>query len=130
MNTNQKQRNVSGIGGVFFRSKDPDKLANWYQTHFDISPAPTSYEQEPWRQDAGYTVFAPFEQSTDYFGATDKQWMINFRVNDLDRIMQNLRESKIDVKESEPHPSGRFARLTDPEGNPIELWQPNEELEP
>ena len=130
MTSKNQQRIVSGIGGVFFRSKDPDKLANWYQEHFGIAPAPTSYEQEPWRQDAGYTVFAPFAQSTDYFGDADKQWMINFRVNDLDRIMQNLRESNIDVIESEPHPSGRFARLTDPEGNPVELWQPNEELEP
>ena len=57
---------VLGIGGLFFRSEDPERLAKWYETHLGISPVPTSYEQRPWQQEAGYTVFAPFDKNTQY----------------------------------------------------------------
>lgn len=124
-----KERLVTGIGGLFFRGKDPVALATWYERHFAINPAPTDINQEPWRQDEGYTVFSPFEASTDYFGDPEKQWMINLRVRDLDRLIAQLRANGIEVSDPISYPHGRFARLSDPENNPIELWEPVEPVE-
>ena len=116
---------VTGIGGVFFRAKDPKALGEWYKENLGIDLVPADYSQKPWSQEAGPTVFAPFPDDTDYFGNADKKWMINFRVRDLDAMVQQLRVAKIDVAvDPENYPNGRFARLRDPEGNPIELWQP------
>ena len=74
---------------------------------------------------AGTTIFAPFKEDTSYFGDRRFQWMINFRVRDLNKMVAQLRERGITVElDSEVYPNGRFARLSDPEGNPIQLWQP------
>ena len=124
MSERVKQR-VLGIGGLFFRSKDPAALGKWYKEHLGIDLVPSDYNQKSWSQDAGPTVFAPFPQDTDYFGRSEQQWMINFRVRDLDAMVKQLREGRIDVTvDPETYPNGRFARLHDPEGNPIELWEP------
>jgi len=118
---------VTGIGGFFFRAKDPAALAKWYKEHLGIDPVPSDYEQKPWNQVAGPTAFAPFALDTDYFGRAEQQWMINLRVRDLDAMVEQLRAAKIEVTlDPEKYPNGRFARLHDPEGNPIELWEPNE----
>jgi glyoxylase I family protein len=116
---------VTGIGGVFFRAKDPKALAAWYERHLGISRVPETYEEGSWRQDEGPTVFAPFAEDTDYFGRAEQAWMINLRVRDLDAMVAQLRSHEIEVDvDPEMYPNGRFARLHDPEGNPIELWQP------
>lgn len=115
---------VTGIGGLFFRSSDPKGLAAWYDTHFGINPAPTDMDTPVWMQAAGPTVFSPFAADTDYF-ADDRQFMLNFRVDDLDGMLADLRGAGIAVShEQEMEGVGRFARVHDPEGNPIELWQP------
>ena len=115
---------VLGIGGLFFRSKDPAGLATWYRDHLGIDLVPETYEEQPWQQQAGPTVFAPFQQTTDYFRNPEKQWMINFRVASLDAIVTQLSDTGIEVEvDPESQPNGRFARLVDPEGNPIELWE-------
>jgi catechol 2,3-dioxygenase-like lactoylglutathione lyase family enzyme len=117
---------VTGIGGLFFRAKDPSALGQWYKEHLGIDLVPADYNQPPWRQEAGPTVFAPFPNDSDYFGRPDQKWMINFRVNDLDAMAAQLRAADIDVAvDQETYPNGRFARLHDPEGNPIELWEEN-----
>lgn len=111
-----------GIGGVFFRAKDPELLFAWYRKHLGIAPD-NPYQ---WMQQAGPTVFMPFAKDTDYFPA-DKQWMINFRVAELDKLLAALREAGIEVitkAEWDTPETGRFARVHDPEGNPVELWQP------
>jgi predicted enzyme related to lactoylglutathione lyase len=116
---------VTGIGGLFFRARDPAALGRWYQQHLGVTPVPTTYEESVWQQETGPTVFAPFEEATDYFGDPQKVWMVNFRVRDLDKIATELRAAGIPVKiDPQSYPNGRFARLHDPEGNPIELWQP------
>lgn len=116
---------VTGIGGFFFRSKNPAALGQWYKEHLGIELAPADYGRKPWSQEAGPTVFAPFPQDTDYFGRADQNWMINFRVRDLDAMVEQLRAAKIEVTvDAESYPNGRFARLRDPEGNPVELWEP------
>jgi len=110
---------VVGIGGVFFRAIDKAALAAWYEQHLGVTGL--------WNQEAGLTVFAPFAADTDYLPVA-KQWMLNFRVDDLDGLIGQLAAAGIAV-ETRPdewdHPdTGRFARILDPEGNPIELWQP------
>jgi catechol 2,3-dioxygenase-like lactoylglutathione lyase family enzyme len=116
---------VTGIGGLFFRAKDPVALGQWYKDHLGIDLVPTDYGQKPWSQEAGPTVFAPFPIDTDYFGNMEKQWMINFRVRNLDAMVAQLRAQEIEVRiDPETYPNGRFARLHDPEGNPVELWEP------
>jgi predicted enzyme related to lactoylglutathione lyase len=116
---------VTGIGGLFIKAADPKALAAWYERHLGIDPTPTSYEAEPWKQEAGPTVFAPVAASTKYFGDASKQWMINFRVRDLDVMVAQLKGAGIVVEvDPKAYPNGRFARLQDPEGNGIQLWQP------
>jgi predicted enzyme related to lactoylglutathione lyase len=116
---------VTGIGGLFFRAHDPAALGRWYQQHLGVTLTPSSYEETVWQQEAGPTVFAPFAETSDYFGDAHKVWMVNFRVRDLDRMAAQLRAAGIAVKiDPQSYPNGRFARLRDPEGNPIELWQP------
>ena len=122
---------VTGIGGVFFRAKDPRGLAQWYRANLGINLVPTDYDTLPWQQEAGVTVFAPFAADTKYFGDPAKQWMINFRVRDLDAMAAQLRAAAIAIEvDPEKYPNGRFARIHDPEGNPIELWQPIDEPTP
>lgn len=116
---------VTGVGGFFFRARDPQALAQWYADNLGVSPVPTDYNMTPWTTEAGTTVFAPFDHDTDYFGDMKNQWMINFRVRDLDAMAAQLRAGGAEVEiDPEIYPNGRFARLSDPEGNPIQLWQP------
>ena len=115
---------VRGFGGFFFRAENPAGLAEWYREHLGINPAPTDMEMAPWVTESGVTVFSPFDADTDYFAA-DKSFMLNFRVADLDAMITQLRSAGIEVSdESTMEGIGRFARIHDPEGNAIELWEP------
>jgi len=117
---------VEGIGGFFFRARDPGKLAEWYEANLGVTGIPTTKEAQPWRTSAGTTAFAPFKEDTTYFGDRRFQWMINFRVRDLTKMVAQLRGRGIAVEvDSQVYPNGRFARLSDPEGNPIQLWEPS-----
>lgn len=122
---NPPAERVLGIGGLFFRSREPQKLAQWYQVHLGIDPVPTDYSHHAWQQAAGPTAFSPFSMDTKYLGPPQQMWMVNFRVRSLDAMVAQLQKSNIEVKvDPEKYPNGRFARLHDPEGNPIELWEP------
>jgi glyoxylase I family protein len=117
---------VNGIGGLFFRAHDPGSLGQWYRDHLGITPVPTNYEEMPWWQEAGPCALAPFPEATEYFGDSGKTWMVNFRVGDLDAMVAQLRALGVAVEfDGKTYPNGRFARLQDPDGNPIELWQPD-----
>jgi glyoxylase I family protein len=117
---------VEGIGGFFFRSSSPKTLAQWYSDHLGVGATPSEYGQQPWQQTAGPTAFQPFPAETKYFGRADRMFMLNFRVRDLDAMVAQLRRAGINVDvDPQTYPNGRFARLTDPEGNPIQLWEPN-----
>jgi predicted enzyme related to lactoylglutathione lyase len=110
---------VTGIGGFFFRSDDPVALSTWYKTQLGVG----GYD---WRQAEGPTVLAPFPRDTVYFPA-DKPWMLNLRVADLDALLGELAAAGIAVVQEpgwDTPETGRFARIHDPEGNPIELWEP------
>ena len=120
-----RMEKVAGIGGLFFRAHDPKALGKWYQQHLGIDLTPTSEGGTVWQQEAGPTSFTPFPETTKYFGDLNKSWMINFRVHDMEKMVAQLRSAGIEVKDPESYPGiGRFTRLHDPEGNPIELWQP------
>ena len=113
---------VTGIGGIFFRAKDPKAMSEWYATHLGVGAG----EWGVWETEAGSSVFSPFTADTDYFPA-DKQWMINLRVSGLDSLLDTLRAAAIAVitkPEWDDPTVGRFARIHDPEGNPVELWEP------
>lgn len=122
---------VTGIGGIFFRARDPAALSAWYVEHLSVGPgcaapgrgAPNEWF---WQADGGPTVFAPFAESSDYFAA-DKRFMLNFRVDGLDALLERLRGAGIAVEtraDWDTPETGQFARIHDPEGNAIELWQP------
>ena len=107
------------------RASDPEALSAWYRDCLGLD----ADEHGQWQQDAGPTVFATFESETDYFGSRDQQTMLNFRVRDLDAMLAQLRAKGADVADGpqDMEGVGRFAWVTDPEGNRIELWQPTED---
>jgi glyoxylase I family protein len=115
---------VTGIGGVFFRAKDPKALGDWYKKHLGVFAMDDNYN--PWVQQKGPTVFMPFPADTNYFGSKSQMFMINFRVDDLDGMLKQLKTDNVKVvKEVEKQEGvGRFAHIEDPEGNRIELWEP------
>jgi catechol 2,3-dioxygenase-like lactoylglutathione lyase family enzyme len=122
---------VKGIGGLFFRARDPEALSAWYKDHLGVGPGCNGAGEGEanewlWMTQGGPVVFAPFKDSTDYFAA-DKAFMINLRVEGLDAMLDGLRAAGIEIitKPDWDHPdTGRFARIHDPEGNAIELWEP------
>jgi predicted enzyme related to lactoylglutathione lyase len=113
---------VLGIGGYFMRAADPAALNAWYRDCLGLDID----ENGLWEPGAGPTVFATFEPQTDYFGSRTQQTMLNFRVRDLDAMLEQLRAKGADVdgEAQEMAGVGRFGWVTDPEGNRIELWQP------
>lgn len=118
---------VTGIGGFFFRARDPEALGRWYAVYLGMLLPPPTYDDPVWWQDEGPTIWGAFPAETEAFGRPEQSWMMNFRVRDLDAMVAQLRQADIavDVDPTE-YPNGRFASLTDPEGNPIQLWQPND----
>lgn len=119
---------VTGIGGFFFPARDPEALNRWYGEHLGVVMLESrTYDDPGWFQDRGETVFAAVTPGSDAVGGGDRQWKINLRVDDLDGMVERLRGAGIAV---EPHagtyPNGSFAELEDSEGNPIQLWEPNE----
>ena len=109
---------ITGIGGFMFRAKDPEALSDWYEKILGIS-------RTKWEQQAGPTAFAPSAKGTEYFGSKSQQFMLNFRVDDLDEMLKKLTFDNVKiVKDAEEYAGiGRFASIEDPEGNRIELWE-------
>ena len=115
---------VTGIGGIFFKARDPGLMAAWYCEHLGIPTqnghADFAAREKDRPEQIGRTVWSIFPADTDYFGSSA---MINYRVPDLDRMLEQLRRSGVTVEKTEDYDYGRFAWITDPEGNRIELWQ-------
>lgn len=120
---------VTGIGGIFFKAKDPEALGQWYRQHLGI-PIEDSVALFTWRggkdgKVRGHTVWSIFPAETEYFGDDGASFMINYRVKDLDAVMAVLREEGAEVaRKIEESEYGRFGWVKDPEGNRIELWEP------
>lgn len=133
------KKRVTGIGGIFFKSKDAKKLTAWYDKHLNISPLPHS----PWGEDDDaplfewrdkdkpekkcHTVFSIFPDDADFFDTSPNPFMLNFRVADLDAVLSELKTEGIpQIGEIGEFSFGRMVRISDPEGNLIELWEPAE----
>jgi predicted enzyme related to lactoylglutathione lyase len=122
---------VLGVGGIFFRAQDPEALNAWYREHLGVgagcaAEGTETTDEWSWTVQGGPLVFAPFAEGTDYWAA-DKQFMLNLRVRDLDGLLERLNAGGIGVivkPEWDSPETGRFARIHDPEGNAVELWEP------
>jgi predicted enzyme related to lactoylglutathione lyase len=120
---------VTGIGGVFFKSKDKQKSIDWYKTNLGIE-AESWGKVFDWRTYdnpdlPGSTTWSPFENETDYFGNSGQEFMINYRVSNMDELLKNMEANGIKlVKATESHEYGKFAWVDDCDGRRVELWEP------
>ncbi len=120
---------VRGIGGVFFKSKDPGALKQWYAKHLGVPLDDQGYVSFGWKRSENgadaMTVWSPFAPSTKYFDPSTREFMVNFIVDDLDAMLGQLREAGCTVDETiEDGEFGKFGWVLDPDGTRIELWQP------
>ncbi len=120
---------VTGIGGIFFRSKNPQEIREWYGQHLGlaVNPYGSSFEfrnaNRP--EEINYLQWSPFDENTEYFNPSEKEFMINYRVQNIEGLVKQLREKGITiVDEIETFDYGKFVHIMDPEGNKIELWEP------
>ena len=123
-------KRVTGIGGIFFKSRDPQKLKEWYQTHLGIECMPGNGAVFLWRDDSpdGYSVWSPFAADTKYFDPSPAPFMINYRVADLHALLGELKKEGVDIAgDMQEGEFGKFAWVMDPEGNRVELWEPPKE---
>jgi len=122
-------KRVTGIGGIFFKCKDPDKIKEWYKTHLGLNTDEYGANFE-WRQASdstkkGSTQWSPMNDSTKYFKPSTKDFMINYIVEDLDALVLELKKEGVTIVDNiETYDYGKFVHILDPEGNKIELWQP------
>jgi predicted enzyme related to lactoylglutathione lyase len=123
-------KRVTGIGGIFFKASDSDKLREWYCSHLGIESEKNSGALFKWRElddpkSERYTVWSPFPEDTDYFAPSEKPFMINFQVENLEELLAQLKREGVDVDPKvETYDYGKFGWIMDPEGNRVELWEP------
>ncbi|MBS1753004.1 MAG: VOC family protein [Ferruginibacter sp.] len=124
-------KKVTGIGGVFFKCKDPKKITEWYKTHLGLNTndygATFEWREEDDSTKKGSTTWSPFAESTKYFEPSAKEFMINYRVADLEALVDELKKQGVTIVDNiESFDYGKFVHILDPEGNKIELWEPAE----
>ena len=123
-------KRVTGIGGIFFKANDPDKLRDWYRAHLGIESEKQGGAIFKWRKaddpnSERCTVWSPFPENTDYFAPSTKPFMINLQVENLDEVLAQLKVEGVDVDPKvETYDYGKFGWIMDPEGNRVELWEP------
>jgi len=127
----QSIKKVTGIGGIFFKCKDPKKIREWYKTNLGLNTNDYGAVFE-WRQGAdttkkGFTQWSPFNEKTKYFEPSTKDFMINYRVENLESLVAGLKKNGVIVVDSlETIDYGKFIHILDVEGNKVELWEPND----
>ena len=130
-NTQKTMKKVTGIGGIFFKCKDPNKMKEWYQTNLGLNTNEYGAVFE-WYQGAdntkkGFTTWSPFAEKTKYFEPSTKEFMINYRVENLEALVEELKKNGVTVVDAiESYDYGKFVHILDAEGNKIELWEPND----
>jgi len=122
-------KRVKGIGGIFFKSKDPQAMNAWYRKHlgFKVNEYGSLFQGRDFDkpEERNLLQWAPFKDDTDYFEPCKKEFMINYRVEDLESLLQKLINEGVEiVTQLKSYPYGKFAHIMDPEGNKIELWEP------
>lgn len=124
-----KMKKVTGIGGIFFKCKDPNKMKEWYKTHLGLDAGPYGASFE-WYQDAagkekGLTQWNLFNETTKYFQPSTKDFMINYRVENLEALVEELKKEGVTIVDKvETYDYGKFVHIIDLEGNKIQLWEP------
>lgn len=124
-------KRVTGIGGIFFKCKDPKQMREWYKTHLGLNTNPYGTVFE-WRQGTdttkkGFTQWSPFSEKTKYFEPSEKDFMINYRVENLEALIQELKKEGVTITDTiETFDYGKFVHIMDLEGNKVELWEPND----
>ena len=117
---------VIGVGGIFVAAADPVALTTWYADMLGVVSPPASYDMPSWWPQPGPLVVAALPEDSSHFGGASHRWSLNFRVSDLDAMVAQLRAGGIEVEvDPASYPNGRFASLVDPEGNVVQLWQPD-----
>ena len=130
-NNTAKMKRVTGIGGIFFKCKDPKKVREWYQTHLGLNTNQYGTVFE-WYQGAdstkkGFSQWSPFKETTKYFEPSTKEFMINYRVENLEALVEELKKEGVTITDSlQTVDYGKFVHIMDIEGNKIELWEPND----
>ena len=124
-------KKVTGIGGIFFKCKDPEKIKEWYKIHLGLNTDKYGTSFESRQSDKPnlkeFLQWSPFPDSTEYFRPSEKEFMINYRVEDLENLVDELRSSGVTIlDEIETYEYGKFIHIMDIEGNKIELWEPND----
>ena len=123
-------KRVIGLGGIFFKAKDPKAMYEWYEKHLGIKGKPDMGAMFPWRradspEQEMVTIWSVFPQNTKYFEPSSAPFMINYQVEDMDAVLEALRAEGVTIDpKREDHEYGKFAWIMDPEGNRIELWEP------
>lgn len=121
-------KKVTGIGGIFFKCNDPKQMKDWYQKHLGLNTneygATFEWYEEPDSAKKASTTWSPFAETTKYFEPSTKDFMINYRVADLEALVEELRKEGVTiVDEIKSYDYGKFVHIIDPEGNKIELWE-------
>lgn len=122
-------KRVTGIGGIFFKCNDPEKMKEWYKTHLGLNMDAYGAKFE-WRESAdaapkGYTLWSPFPDKTKYFEPSSREFMINYTVENLEALVAALKTEGVTILDNiETYDYGKFVHILDIEGNKIELWQP------
>jgi predicted enzyme related to lactoylglutathione lyase len=124
-------KKVTGIGGIFFKCKDAQKIREWYKTHLGVDTnqygAKFNWVQEDDSTNKGYTLWSPFPDNTNYFEPSTKDFMINYRVHNLEALVEELKKEGVTVLDNiETYEYGKFVHILDVEGNKIELWEPKD----
>ena len=125
----KNQHKVNGIGGIFFKCKEPQKVKAWYAKNLGLKTddygARFEFRNANRPDEKNYLQWSPFENDTTYFSPSDKEFMINYRVGDLEALLTDLKEAGVTIlDEIETYEYGKFLHILDPEGNKIELWEP------
>ena len=121
------KKRVTGIGGIFFKTKNPDKTKEWYKTHLGLNT--DDYGCTFWWKDENgnkcSTQWSPFKENTEYFAPSQKDFMVNYRVENLEDLLQILKAEGVTiVGDMQTYDYGKFGWILDPDGNKIELWEP------
>ncbi|HEY9114964.1 MAG TPA: VOC family protein [Bacteroidales bacterium] len=131
--TDKKHKKVTGIGGIFFKCNNPEKMKKWYHQNLGLVTneygSVFEFRNTDKPEHKEYAVWSPFDENTEYFEPSDKEFMINYRVENLEELLKELRAEGVEiVGEIEVFEYGKFAHILDPEGNKIELWEPVDQV--
>lgn len=129
----EKKKKVTGIGGIFFKCQDPDKMKDWYNKNLglvtDQYGSPFEFRNANRPEEINYLQWSPFAEDTKYFEPSQKEFMINYRVENIEDLVQELKKEGVEVvDEIEAFDYGKFVHIMDPEGNKIELWEPVDQV--